>query len=133
MTTIPTTWFVVAVFLIMALIGLVVIVFFFVLPFLWRMSTPYAKRQSLLARARSQNARADLIEQQLTANTPTVKARVDGLRADRLERDLNVVEARAQAVANQSTLTELRIEEKRRELGARAEDLDQGRPSWDGG
>lgn len=45
------------------------------------------------------------------------KLRTETLRADRLARDLAVVENRAILVSNQSVMVELRVEEKRRELG----------------
>lgn len=62
-----------------------------------------------LARARN--------DRQIKEARELAKLAVDQLRAARLERDLQVVENRAHLVANQSTMVELRIEEKRKELG----------------
>lgn len=62
-----------------------------------------------LAQARS--------DRKLKESREVAKLAVDQLRAKRLQRDLGVVEARAQLVANQSVMVELRIEEKRKELG----------------
>lgn len=85
--------------------------------------TPFVIVSGLLwdSLARTRNDR------QLKEAREIAKLAVDQLRAARLKRDLQVVENRAHLVANQSVMVELRIEEKRKELG-----LDRGSdsPAW---